>query len=898
MVCEDVKMRAYFQTSPRPQSLGVCQNPYVHNQFWCGVCRLNLSYPTALYLLCAIFKPMRFSVRPVFALFFGIVAIGAPLHAQNLHYQRPADAATIHRNIEKLGVLGTVMYVAAHPDDENTRLISWFSRQRLTHTVYLSLTRGDGGQNLIGTEMSELLGVLRTQELLGARRIDGGEQWFTRANDFGYSKTAEETMAIWNKQAVLADVVWAIRKFRPDIIINRFNAENSGSTHGHHTASAILALEAFDLAGDANAFPEQLAYVKPWQPRRIFFNTSWWFYGSQEAFDAADKSRMSQIDIGVYEPWSGFSNSEIAMKSRSMHQCQGFGSELYRGTTMDYMNLLKGDMPQDLNDPLSGVDISWNRLTGGTAIQKLIQGISSNYDFRNPAASLPALLELYKRINQGPDHPWKTRKLEELTRVITDCSGLFVEAKTSQTAVGRGDSLTLNLEVIQRAGAPITLLGIRSEPIRLDTVFTNPLVLNTPWKTLVSHKLPTDLDYTAPYWLTQPAQGGLYRVDDQTLRGRPESPSPASISLILGLDDQRFSVTIPVTHKEVDPAYGERYQPLQVLPAGFVTPVQPVAFFPTDDARSIQLRIKAGKDNLQGEVRIQLPEGWRSEPVSQRIAIKLQGDEMPVEFKVFPPEDADIAEATFTLNTGTLSFPYALHEVNYDHIPHQSVLMPSSMRLVHVDLAIAGKSVGYIAGAGDQIPECLRDAGYEVTILDDAGITLANLRQFDAVITGIRAYNTRDALKYRQDDLKAYIEQGGTLIVQYNTPRGLVTNPSPLPLKISRERVTDERAAMRLLAMDHPALKTPNLIGPADFDGWVQERGLYFAEEWDASFSPLIASADPGEKETQGMLVTAPYGKGHYVYTGISFFRQLPAGVPGAYRLLANLIALGQTNRP
>jgi LmbE family N-acetylglucosaminyl deacetylase len=841
---------------------------------------------------------MRFPLRAVFAFLLSVSFTTTPLFAQNHHFQRPADAASIHRNIEKLGVLGTVMYVAAHPDDENTRLISWFSRQRLTHTVYLSLTRGDGGQNLIGTEMSELLGVLRTQELLGARRIDGGEQWFTRANDFGYSKTAEETMAIWNKDAVLADVVWAIRKFRPDILVNRFNAENSGSTHGHHTASAMLALEAFDLAGDPKAFPEQLKYVQPWQPRRIFFNTSWWFYGSQEAFDAADKSRMAQIDIGVYEPWSGFSNSEIAMKSRSMHQCQGFGSELTRGTTMDYMNLLKGDLPPDLNDPLSGIDMSWQRISGGATIQKQIQAISDNYDFRNPASSLPALIDLHKRISQSQDHPWKTRKLEELTRVITDCAGLFAEAKTSQTAIGRGDTLTFNVEVTQRAGATFTLLGIRSAAIRLDTAFSNPLVINTPWKTLVAHQLPKEVSYTAPYWLTQPAQGGLYSVDEQTLRGRPESPSPTEITLILGLEDQRFSVTLPVTHKEVDPAFGERYQPLQVLPAGFITPVQPVAFFPTNAARSIQLRVKAGRDNLEGEVIIHLPEGWRAEPVSQRVAIKLQGDELEVQFNVFPPVDADVTEATFTLASKSQTFPFALHEVKYDHIPHQAVLMPSSMRLVHINLAIAGKSVGYIAGAGDQIPECLRDAGYDVTILDDAAITKDNLRHFDAVITGIRAYNTRDALKFRQEDLKAYVEQGGTLIVQYNTPRGLVTNPSPLPLKISRERVTDETATMRLLAPDHPAIKTPNEIRPADFEGWVQERGLYFAEEWDPAFIPLIASADPGEKETMGMLVTAPYGKGHYVYTGISFFRQLPAGVPGAYRLLANLIALGQTDRP
>lgn len=836
--------------------------------------------------------------RPPFLLSLLALVLPLALLAQAPFNIRPSDPAGIYRDIEKLGVLGTVLYVAAHPDDENTRLIAWFSRHRLTHTVYLSLTRGDGGQNLIGTEMNEMLGVLRTQELLAARRVDGGEQWFTRANDFGYSKTAEETIALWDKQAVLADVVWAIRKFRPDIIVNRFNAENSGSTHGHHTASAMLALEAFELAGDPQAFPEQLALVAPWQPKRIFFNTSWWFYGSQEAFDQADKSRMSQVDIGVYEPWSGYSNSEIAMKSRSMHRCQGFGAELYRGETMDYLDLLRGDTPPDPADPLSGLDLSWNRVPGGSALQAAIGRILRDYDFRDPAASLPALCALYRDIRAMPPHPWQERKLQELTAIVAGCAGLFLEAKTGQSAASPGTELTYSLEITQRAGTPITLTALRSTGMDGDTLLQAPLVLNQPWKRTHKARLAATLPYSAPYWLTQAPEGRAYKVDEQAMRGRPESPAPVGFRVSFELHGAAFSLEIPVVYKQIDPAFGERYQPLQVLPPATVSPLQPVALFPDGGTREIALKVRAGQDELQATVRPQLPEGWQARPDSQEVQIALQGDEKEVRFAITPPAGEQVADARFDISVRGQRYPFALQEVKYEHIPHQSVLQPATMRLVAVPLAGTRGAIGYIAGAGDQVPECLRDAGYPVTLLEDADLTAESLARFDAVIAGVRAYNTRDGLKFRQEALQQYVANGGTYLVQYNTNRGLVTAPSPLPLNVSRERVTDEAAPVRILAPDHPAMRQPNALRDSDFDGWVQERGLYFPDQWDPAFTPLLAAADPGEPESRGLLLVAPYGKGHYIYTGLSFFRQLPAGVPGAYRLLANLLALPKNDKP
>jgi LmbE family N-acetylglucosaminyl deacetylase len=820
------------------------------------------------------------------------------LTAQEPFNVRPPDAAQLYRDIERLGVVGNVLYVAAHPDDENTRMISWFARQRLTRTAYLSLTRGDGGQNLIGPEISELLGVLRTQELLAARRIDGGEQWFTRANDFGYSKTAEETMAIWNKEAVLSDVVWAIRLFKPDVIINRFNAETSGSTHGHHTASAMLALEAFDLAGNPEAFPEQLRWVEPWQPRRIFFNTSWWFYGSQEAFDKADKSRMSQVDIGVYEPWSGYSNSEIAMRSRSMHRCQGFGSELYRGESPDYIDLLKGDLPDDKDDPLSGIDLSWSRVPGGLAIQEAIQSILSAYDFRAPGESLPGLIRLYKAMRDLSDHPWQAQKLQELQQIILACAGVFAEAKTGQPTVTPGDPLTYSVEITQRAGIPILLQSLEVAALNLDTTLALPLAINNPWKFTHSGTVRPDAGYTAPYWLLQSGEGGMYRVETQTLHGRPETPHPIAVQVTLFVEEMELRLELPLVHKQVDPAYGERYQPLYVLPPGTVTPVQPVALFPGADTREVEVRIRAGRDDFEGIVRIELPDGWHAEPTAHHVSIALQGDELTRHFSITPPAETAIDEARFVLECAGRSYPYALHEVRYDHIPHQAVLLPAMMRVAHVPLEGTGLEVGYIIGAGDQVPECLRNAGFGVTILEDSDLHIASLQRFDAVIAGVRAYNTREGLKYRQQALEEYIRNGGVYIVQYNTNRGLVTSPSPLPLVLSRQRVTDEDAQMQMLAPTHPALQHPNLIGPSDFEGWVQERGLYFPDKWDKAFTPLLAAADPGEQRSEGLLLVAPLDRGYYVYTGLSFFRQLPAGVPGAYRLMANLIALGKMERP
>lgn len=816
------------------------------------------------------------------------------VYGQERLIQRPGSPQEIYHDLQKLGVVGTVMYVAAHPDDENTRVISWFSRHRKVETVYLSLTRGDGGQNLIGTEMNEQLGVLRTQELLEARRIDGGKQWFSRANDFGYSKTAEETMAIWHKDAVLADVVWAIRRFRPDVIINRFNAGNSGSTHGHHTASAMLALEAFELAGDPKAFPEQLRSVSVWQPRRIYFNTSWWFYGSQEAFDAADKSKLAKIDIGVYEPWSGYSNSEIAMMSRSMHRCQGFGSELYRGETWDYLDLLKGDLPSDPNDPLADIDLSWRRVPGGDKIAMQIAEIIEKFDFRDPSQSVLPLLQLYKSVLTMPQHPRKAQKLKDIAQVIMDCAGIFAEAKTSIQSTVPGTALPISVEITNRSSVDITLHRIISPGLQIDTTLQTPLANNIPWKWNATYVSAPTLSYSTPYWLTEPHDIGMYQVTHPGYVGLPEVPSPVTLALSLQMDGITIPLELPVRYKEVDPAFGERYAPLHVLPPGTITPEKESAIFTSKNPRPIQVKVLAGQDNFKGQAILDVPAGWTAIPDKIDVDIALKGDEQWVTFMVTPPQQSDVANASFRLVTEGKSYGFSLTKVEYPHIRQQYILMPSRMRLIHEPLQGTAIKVGYIMGAGDKLPECLTEAGMEITVLEDHQITPEGLKGFDALIAGVRAYNTRESLKFKQPIIQSYIKEGGVYLVQYNTNRGLVTSPSPLPMTVSRGRVTDELAPITFLAPDHPVMHRPNKIVPQDFDGWVQERGLYFPDKWDATFTPILAAADPGESPSEGMLLIAPYEKGYFIYTGLAFFRQLPAGVPGAYKLITNILTLNK----
>ena len=832
----------------------------------------------------------------------------------------PADAqkpkrwtsAEIHDAIKKLNFLGSALYVAAHPDDENTRLISYLANDVKANVAYLSMTRGDGGQNLVGPEIRELLGLIRTQELLAARRTDGGNQMFTRANDFGFSKTPEETLKIWNKDAVLADVVWAIRKWQPDIIINRFQRTVAprlrGRMHGHHTASAMLSYEAFDLAAREDVYPEQLLHLYPWQPKSLFFNTSWFFFGSRDAFEKSDKTGMLALDVGTYFPKRGISNTEISSLSRSMHKSQGFGSTGTRGRSMEYVSLLKGEMPPDKEDIFSGINTTWTRVDGGQPIGEILRQVEREFDFDAPSKSIPKLLEAYRLIEVlGPGY-WKDVKLKEVTEVIKACLGFFFEAVATDHSAIPGETIDLKLELTNRSDVEARLINVLltstgAEPAHSDKIFmVDTLLGNNERLTLEeSFVLPDTTPYSSPYWLNQDWELGMYTVEDQLQRGLPETPRNLRALALIGIGDAAVQFSTDVVFKRNDPVAGEVYRPFEVIPAASVSIKEKVHLFTNANSRDVAVTVRAGKDSLQGKVGLTLPDGWRTEPESLDFELQYKGQEEEVLFKLFPPDNQSEGEIRAHVEADGHTFDREMILIEYDHIPTQTVLLESKGKVVKVDLQKAGERIGYIMGAGDVIPENLRQIGYEVTQLDPANLSVEGLRQFDAVILGVRAYNTVDRLKFQQPKLMEYVKEGGTLVVQYNTSRRLIVPSAeigPYPLTISRDRVTEEDAEVRILQPDHPVLNFPNKITQKDFEGWVQERGLYFPNEWDERYQPILSSNDVEEDPKNGGLLVAEYGKGHYVYTGYSWFRELPAGVPGAYRLFVNLISLGNEIKP
>lgn len=804
----------------------------------------------------------------------------------------PSD---IHQSIKKLNVLGSVLYMAAHPDDENQRFISYCANYKYFDVTYLSLTRGDGGQNLIGPELRELLGVLRTEELLAARSIDGGKQRFSRANDFGYSKNPEETTTIWDRNAVLSDVVWAIRDVQPDVIVNRFHHDKKFPNHGHHTTSAMMSVEAFDLAGKNDVFTEQLKWVAPWQPKRIFFNTSWWFYGSREKFEKADKSNMFTLDLGVFLPLKGKSNSEVASEARSMHRCQGFGDMSRRGVNADYFDFIKGEKPTN-TDMFEGINTTWTRVEGGAKIGDLLAKIDQNYRSDNPAASIPDLVKAMKMIEALPNGHWRTVKLADIKNVIKNCMGLYLEAVADSPTGTPGAPAALQLEAIQRANVNLTLTGIAIQPGLFDTAMQFVLQNNADFTYSKKVIIPANAPFTSPYWLQKPFSTGMYNVEDQTMRNFPESPRYAKVRWSFLLDGTTpLEYTTDVAYKYEEPSKGEIWKPFDILPPAVVEFTQSSYLF-TSPAQSVTVRIKAMRDSVTGTVGLVFPAGWTAKG-DNTFFIARKGEEKTVTFNVSTTATSGEINLGAALSIGGRDYNMRLIPIEYEHIRPQNVLLPAQVKASCLSLQVTAKKVGYYMGAGDEIPDALQLMGCRVTLLEDKDLTVDNLRQYDAVVLGVRAYNTKQALVIHNSDLFEYVNQGGTLVTQYNNNFDYTTDKlSPLPLKISRTRVTDENAQMRFVKPDHPVLNAPNKLADTDFQGWVQERGLYFPTEWDPAFVAPLSCNDPNEAPADGSLLIAPYGKGIYVYTALSFFRELPAGVPGAYRLFANIISLGAKN--
>lgn len=795
----------------------------------------------------------------------------------NAQEPKKLSSNEIYEKIEKLNFLGKVLYIAAHPDDENTKLITYFSNHYHANTAYLSLTRGDGGQNLIGSELREKLGAIRTQELLAARRIDGGSQFFTRANDFGYSKEPKETFAIWNKKEVLSDVVQAIENFQPDIIINRFDYRTPGTTHGHHTASAMLSLEAYDL-------------VKI-KPKRLFFNTSWWFYGSKEKFEKADKSKLLSIDANVYYPLKGKSNHEIAALSRSQHKCQGFGTVGTRGDELEYLELIKGNLPPKDN-LFKGIDTSWNRINGGNEIAKILLPIQNNFNFKNPSEHLPQLIKAYQFIQNLEDEHWKKNKTEEIKTIIEACAGLFLETVASEEMATPNSEIEISIEAINRSNANIKLNSVT--PLNTKTVSVNKSLLNNEdTKETIAFKLAENIPYSNLFWLNEKQQNGLYSVSDKSLRNLPELNNQFPVIFNLEIDNQQISFTKNLTYKKNEPNDGETYIPFSVVPKFTTEIINKVSIFDGEQSKRIDIKVTAYENNANGIVKLQLPNNWKVTPNEIPISIETKGETKTVSFNVVPPKDEQNIVVKAVIESNNKIYDKQLTQISYSHIPKQTILENAEAKFVNLDIQTSGKNIGYIMGAGDEVSNYLENLNYKVTQLNVNEIELENIKNFDAIIVGIRAFNVLDDLKFKNKALFEYVNQGGNVIVQYNTTRGLVTNElAPYAIELSRDRVTNENAEVKFLNPNHAVLNFPNKITSKDFEGWVQERGLYFPDKWDSKFIPILAMHDEGESNTKGSLLIAKYGKGNYIYTGLSFFRELPEGVSGAYKLLANLIAV------
>jgi LmbE family N-acetylglucosaminyl deacetylase len=792
---------------------------------------------------------------------------------------RPVSSAQIYHEISQLRHLTNVLYFAAHPDDENTRLLAYLVNDRHIRTAYLSLTRGDGGQNIIGSEQGAALGLVRTHELMEARKLDGAEQFFTRAIDFGFSKTHEETFKHWDADLLTEDAAWVIRKYRPDVIICRF-PPNTMAGHGQHAASAIIAAKAFTAAADANKYPSQFKYYKPWQAKRILLNT----------YRFGDRNTTSEdqfkLPVGQYEPLLGMGVGELAGISRSIHKSQGAGTPSTPGIQTEYFKLVDGDsLSKSLFD---GIDITWGRVNRKDIGDDLKQ-IVKDYNFKHPEESLPALLTLRKKVTTVTDDYWRTQKLEELDNVILHCAGIMAELFAKQPEAVAGGTLPFTLRVVSRADVPVMLEKIQWPGG--DTV-TNVAMANDSLKTIEKTiTIPANTQPTEPYWLSKAAKdAGHYTIPEIELSGYPEAPNTLNAILKLNIDGVPFDLAVPLSYKRLHPTRGDVVEALRIVPEVTINFTTDLLVREADGSVNASVHLHSFKD-INGTLSIS---GADIDTKIDGINLK-KGFDTLITLKLKPgaAKEDNTLKASFVANGKT--YNSTQHLIQYDHIPTLQYFTPATAQLLNNSWKTTAKRIGYIEGAGDNIPAILRLAGIQVDMLKDADISEEKLKKYDAVLTGIRAVNTEKKMEYWLPVLLRYANNGGTLVMQYNTLQELsTTNIGPYPITLSSQRVTEEDATVTFLAPTNKILNAPNKITTADFNGWVQERGLYFPTKWDDKYTPLFEMHDTGEQPLKGNTLYTSYGKGHYIYTTLSFSRQLPVGNEGAIRLLLNMLSVGK----
>jgi LmbE family N-acetylglucosaminyl deacetylase len=802
--------------------------------------------------------------------------------------------------LDRLNVTGSVLMIAAHPDDENTALLAYLARGRKVRTGYLSLTRGEGGQNLIGAEQGDALGIIRTEELLAARRIDGAEQFFTRAIDFGFTKTPEETLEKWGREKILSDVVWVIRRFRPDVIIVRFSGTPRDG-HGQHQVSAILGREAFTVAADPKRFPEQLQWAQPWQAKRLMWNPG--SFTKEQREEVEKMPNRIVVDPGDYDPILGHSYAEIAGMSRSLHRSQGMGAAERKGSAKDSLVTQAG--PVATHDIFDGIDISWNRVPGGAAVGNMLAEAARSFDPANPDRVVPLLLKAQKAM-ASLRQPLPDGKQKELSEAIALCSGLWLDATADRYAVTPGGALKFEATALNRDRAAVEVKSIDIEgiaPATTKSKFGEVLPFNEPQVFTLTATVGEHQPLSQPYWLVEPKQGDTYTVSNQLDVGLAENPPLFKAHFHLRIESEDVEVVRPILYRYIERAQGELTRPVVVEPPVALQWSQSAMLFPNGSAKTGELQVKANIPKAAGEVRIQTPAGWRVSANSEHFQLNDAGEQSVLSFQLTPPAGDAQGVLQASAQVGDQTVITEMQTINYPHIPPQVLFPAASAKLVRADVRLLPKIIGYVMGAGDEVPQALQQLGAEVVLLGADDLAAGNLSRFDAIVTGVRAYNVRPDLRANQNRLMDYVKNGGTLVVQYNVadgqnPFGGITtlaNVGPYPLTTGGERVTVEEAPVQFPDPASPLLHQPNEITARDFDGWIQERGLYFASKWDDHYQPLFETHDPGQKPQTGSTLYTRYGKGAYVFTALSWFRELPAGVPGAFRIFANLLSAGKT---
>jgi LmbE family N-acetylglucosaminyl deacetylase len=861
--------------------------------------------------------------RSVLALLLVTALLRLPADAQ----VRPVydqGAAGLAAALQRLTTTASALHTGAHPDDEDSAFMARTARGDHARVAYLSLTRGEGGQNIIGPELFESLGIIRTEELLQARRLDGGLQFFTRAFDFGFSKTRAETAERWNEREMLRDMVRVIRAFRPLVVYSRFSG-TAGDGHGHHQMAGHLTPLAFDAAADPAQFPElDTEGLHAWQARKLY-------RGAGRGGGPAPGPVLA-LPTGLVDPFLGRSFAAIAAEGRSQHRSQGMGTLEPLGPSATSLLRVRSvvDAPSTESSVFDGIDVT---VTGLAALAGLPRGaIRQELAAMNAAASRairayePATPHaIVAPLSEGLRATRAARaavsrmtprtaavahadallqhKEDEFADALVRAAGVTIDPLADAETVPQGGSVRVHVRTFVAGAATIRVMSARlrvpggwtAEPI--DT----PAASERPFHAASYRvEVPAAAAPTMPYYLRLPRKGDMHVWPASEAQGLPFGAPPLEAEVALEIGGTSVTVVRPVEHRRVDRVRGELRRRVDVVPQVSVTLDSPLLIVPSSRSSATAERVVVraqsfARDAMDVSVRLAVPEGWTTRP--DRIPAALEpGATFSAAFDVSPPATRMPGTYTFfaEVSAQDRAFAAGVQTVEYPHIQTHRLYTPASGVVQLFDLQVAPVRVGYIMGSGDEVPEALRRMGVDVSLLDDEAIASGDLSRFDTIVVGIRAAEARPAFVAHQGRLRQFMERGGALIVQYQqqyASRGLLPYPAEAA---GNSRVTDERAPVTILEPSHPLFTFPNRIVSEDFDGWVQERNLYAMTGFDSRYTPLLEAADPGEPPQRGGALYGRVGEGHYVYTAYSWFRQLPAGVPGAYRQFANLISLPQ----